>query len=46
MLDSPDNSDNPYLKIGITDTVPPWKRNETIAAGPALHIEVSGASEK
>ena len=31
LLDSPDNSENPYLKIGITDTVPPWKRDETIA---------------
>jgi len=31
LLDSPDNSENPYLKIGIADTVPPWKKDETMA---------------
>jgi beta-glucosidase len=30
LLDSPDNAENPYLKIGIADTVPPWKKDETI----------------
>ena len=30
LLDSPDNPENPYLKIGITDTVGPWKREETM----------------
>ncbi len=31
LLDSPENSDNPYMKIGIADTVPPWKKDETMA---------------
>ena len=30
LLDSPDNPENPYLKIGIADTVGPWKREETM----------------
>lgn len=30
LLDSPDNKDNPYQKIGIADTVAPWKKDETM----------------
>ncbi|MFZ2285842.1 MAG: glycoside hydrolase family 3 C-terminal domain-containing protein [Bacteroidales bacterium] len=30
LLDSPDSSENPYLKIGIADTVGPWKKDETM----------------
>ncbi|MRR19691.1 beta-glucosidase [bacterium] len=31
LLDSPENTENPYLNIGITDSIPPWKRAETVA---------------
>jgi beta-glucosidase len=30
LLDSPENSENPYKTIGIADTVPPWKKDETM----------------
>lgn len=30
LLDSPDNSENPYQNIGIVDTVPPWEKEETM----------------
>ena len=31
LLDGPENTENPYLNIGITDSIPPWKRAETVA---------------
>ena len=30
LLDAADNPENPWLKIGITDTVAPWKKDETM----------------
>ena len=31
LLDVPDNTENPYLNTGITDTVPPWTREDSHA---------------
>ncbi len=30
LLDSPENRENPYRNIGITDTVGPWEKDETM----------------
>lgn len=30
LLDAPGNPENPWLKIGTTDTIAPWKKEETI----------------
>jgi beta-glucosidase len=31
LLDAPGNTENPYINIGITDTVAPWKKEESHA---------------